>query len=642
MCPDPDSRAAEPNRVHKVDFEPIGKRIDVREGETLMDAARRAGIGLASVCGGDGTCGRCRVSILSGQVSSPTEAERQFLSQIELDSGWRLACRSQVASDVKVHVPQASLITEQRLQLEGVRRKMQIDAAVRAYEVQVPSPSLHDLRADLERVIEALETAHGLRGLRAAPPVISSLSPLARRTGWQMAVFVRGREFVGFEAPGRRPVGLAVDLGTTKIAFYLVDLETGEELAATGVMNPQIGYGEDVISRIAYVCRNENGATELARVVREAIDGAAGLLADQAGVSRTQIAEACIVGNTAMHHLLLGLPVHQLAVAPFVAAASSPMDIRAADLDLELAPGAYVHVLPCVGGFVGADHVSMIIGSDLDRRKHGVLGVDIGTNTEIALFRPGLAYPTSASCASGPAFEGAHIRDGMRAATGAIEAVRITAGGVECRTIGDAPAVGLCGSGIIDAVAEMHRHGIIDKHGRMHRGAAGVQQGEYGLEFVLVPSGQSGTGRDIVMTQHDVSEIQLAKAAISAGLESLMQVTGTAPEEIKEVVVAGAFGSYLDLDSALDIGLLPRIPGANYIQVGNAAGVGAKAGLLSLRERERARRLARHTNYIELTLTSGFSRRFARSLLFPSLPPENNAIIGQVSFKKGGVSLSTL
>ncbi len=600
----------------EIDFEPIGKRVEMAAGQTLLDAARQAGVGLATVCGGEGTCGRCRIVVMAGEVSPPVDADRRFLSQLELNAGQRLACRCQVHSDVKVHIPKASLVTDQRLQLSGLTREMHIDAAVRAYEIEASAPTLHDLNSDVDRITHALETAHGLRRLFASPAVIRSLSPLARRTDWRLTAYVRGRELIGVAAPGRKPMGFAVDLGTTKVAGYLVDLETGEELAAAGVMNPQIGYGEDVISRLAYASRNPSGERDLARVVCEALNTMAGELATQAGVAREQIVEACIVGNTAMTHLLLELPVKQLAVAPFVAAASAAMDVRARELELEFAPGAYVHLLPCVGGFVGADHLAMILGSDLDRREHGVIGVDIGTNTEIALFKPGLSFLTSASCASGPAFEGAHIRDGMRAATGAIEKVHLNSEGVEIKTIGDAPPVGLCGSGIVDAIAELWRNGILDAYGRIQRDAPGTRPGERGHEFVIVPAARSGTGREIVITQQDVSEIQLAKGAIATGLESLMDATQTRPEEIQEVIVAGAFGSYLNLDSALAIGLLPRLPQARYAQIGNAAGVGAKMALLSLKERQRAQNLARRTNYVELTTYPGFSRRFARSLLF--------------------------
>ncbi len=622
----------------EIDFEPIGKRVDVAADSNLLDAARQAGIGLASVCGGEGTCGRCRVVIMSGKVSAPVDADRRFLSQLELSSGQRLACRCHVHSDVKVHVPKASLVTDQRLQVNGVARQMQIEAAVHAYEIEVPEPTLYDLRSDLDRVIDALETMHGQRKWFAEPAVVRTLSALARRTArapsgpptqsvgygqaaWHLTVYARGHELVGFEAPGRKPIGFAADLGTTKVAGYLVDLETGEELASTGVMNPQIGYGEDVISRMVHATRNDDNSSELARVIREAFNVMIGSLAEEAGVSRDQVVEACIVGNTAMTHLLLDLPVHQLSVSPFVAATSTALDVKARDLQIELAVGAYVHVLPCIGGFVGADHVAMILGSDLDRKPYVAIGVDIGTNTESALLKPNEKTLTSASCASGPAFEGAHIRDGMRASTGAIEAVKITDAGVQIKTIGDAPPVGVCGSGIVDAIAEMYRSGVINNRGRLNREAASVRKNEQGWEFVLASADISGTERDIVITQSDVNEIQLAKGAISSGLETLMAATNTAPEDVEEVIVAGAFGSYLDLDSALAIGLLPRLPNAKYVQVGNAAGVGAKMALLSLKERQRAQQIMKRTGYIELTTQAGFNSRFAMSMLFPKNNP---------------------
>ena len=609
----------------EIDFEPIGKRVQVAADANLLDAARQAGIGLASVCGGEGTCGRCRVTIMSGEVSAPVDADRRYLSQLELVSGQRLACRCHVHSDVKVHVPKASLVTDQRLQVNGLARQMQIEAAVHAYEIEVPEPTLHDLRSDLDRVIDALETMHGQRKWFAEPAVVRTLSALARRTtrdaAWHLTVYAHNHEIVGFEAAGRKPIGFAADLGTTKVAGYLVDLETGEELAATGVMNPQIGYGEDVISRMMHTLRNADGSAELARVVREAFNTMIGTLAEDCGVSRAQIVEACIVGNTAMTHLFLDLPVQQLSASPFVAATSTALDVKARDLQIDLAVGAYVHVLPCIGGFVGADHVAMILGSDLDRKPYVAIGVDIGTNTEIALLKPNEKTLTSASCASGPAFEGAHIRDGMRASTGAIEGVKITDGVVQIKTIGDAPPVGVCGSGIVDAIAEMYRSGVINNRGRLNREATGVRQNGQGWEFVLASADISGTGRDIVITQSDVNEIQLAKGAIASGLETLMIATHTPPEDVEEVIVAGAFGSYLDLESALAIGLLPRLPRAKYVQVGNAAGVGAKMALLSLKERHRAQQIMKRTGYIELTMQAGFNGRFARSMMFPKNDP---------------------
>ncbi len=332
-----------------------------------------------------------------------------------------------------------------------------------------------------------------------------------------------------------------------------------------------------------------------------------------------QVADVCIVGNTAMTHLLLELPVHQLAVSPYVAATNAPIEVKARDLGLTTAPGTYVHVLPCIGGFVGADHVAMILASRLDQTDQVALGIDIGTNTEIVLARPDEGFLTSVSCASGPAFEGAHISNGMRAAAGAIEAVELTETGLNLKTVENAPAIGLCGSGIIDGVAELRRWNLINERGRFDRHHHRVREGQHGAEFLLAPAEQSGNQRDVLITQNDVNEIQLAKGAIRAGLEVLLDATNTAPEEVREVVIAGAFGSFLKMRSALDVGLLPRLPNARYRQVGNAAVVGARWALLSRQARKRSQQIASQTSYLELTTYPKFNRRFALGMLFPSV-----------------------
>ena len=605
--------------LYRIDFEPVGKRVEVRAGTSLLDAAHAAGIELASVCGGHGHCGRCLLAVLAGDVSDPGEADRSFLSEAELAAGQRLACQTHVAGSVRVHVPKASLVTSQRLQTGGLARDVAVEAVVRGWQAETSAPTLSDHRSDFDRVAQALRAAHGLDGLTAEPAVLRQLSPLARRTGWRLTAYASDHEVVGFAAPGRRPAGLAVDLGTTKIAGYLADLETGEEFAAAGVMNPQIAYGEDVIARLTHAVRQAGGAERLADAVRSAINDLAGSLAAEAGIARDQIAAACVVGNTAMHHLLLALPTRQLSVSPFVPATSRPLDVRARELGLEFAPGAYVHMLPCVSGFVGADHVAMVLATDLDRADRVALGLDIGTNTEIALCRPSAPALTSASCASGPAFEGAHIRDGMRAADGAIEGVRFTPDGPELRVVGNTRPVGICGSGIVDAVAELHRTGLINERGRLQRDAPGVRRGRDGLEVLLAAASGTGSGKDIVVTQGDIDEIQLAKGAIAAAVRVVLEATGTDPATVGEVIVAGAFGTYLNVDSALDIGLLPRFPQARYRQVGNAAGAGAKAALLSVTERERARRIADGIDYVELTTFPGFQRLFARSMQFQTI-----------------------
>jgi uncharacterized 2Fe-2S/4Fe-4S cluster protein (DUF4445 family) len=598
----------------RVDFEPVGKRVEVTPNTTLLEAAQQAGVALASACGGMGNCGQCRVEIRTGSVSPPTDNEYVILTEMELQHGQRLACSTRVQGDVTVHVPKSSLITGQRLQLAGEADELTVDPLIRACEIEAPPPTLQDLRSDLQRLAAVLPH----QTVEAEPGVMRQITPFARASDWKLVAFLRDAEIVGVAPPGAMPLGLAVDLGTTKVAATLIDLTSGDELAVAGELNPQIGYGEDVISRLTHAHRNPEGGHTLAALVRGAIDDLLGQLTEQAGFSRDRVTDACIVGNTAMTHLLLELPVRQLAVSPYVAATDAALDVKASDLELDAAPGAYVHVLPCIGGFVGADHVAMILATRLDQVDHVALGIDIGTNTEIVLARPDTGL-TSVSCASGPAFEGAHISDGMRAAAGAIEAIELTKDGITLRTVDDAPAIGLCGSGIIDGVAELRRWRLINERGRFDREQRRVRQGRHGPEFLLVPAEQSGSQRDVVITQEDVNEIQLAKGAIRAGLEILLDGTDTAPGDVKEVIIAGAFGSFLKVQSALDMGLLPHLPNACYQQVGNAALVGARWALISRQARARAQQIAARANYLELTTYPKFSRSFALGMLFPSI-----------------------
>jgi len=610
------------NTSFEVQFQPIGKRVAARADESLFEAARESGIDLSSACGGEGSCGQCRIVVLSGETTPPNLDEEFILTELELQQRERLACCTYARSALTVQIPRDSLLTGQRLQVAADLHEIDPDPLVRAFTVEMAPPTLEDVRPDLTRLADALQERYGLRDLFAGPPVMRVLSPLLRESNWHVTVFVRDREIVAARGAGgsageQRPLGFAVDLGTTKLAAYLVDLESGADLASAGAPNPQIGYGEDVISRLNHAVRHPDGGKTLAGRVRESLNELLHELAGQADVDTAQVVEACIVGNTAMTHLLLELPVQQLTRSPYVAAVGTALTVPAVDLGLDMAPGAYVYVPPCIGGFVGADHVAMILASDLDHRDKVVLGVDIGTNTEIALHKPGVAFLTAASCASGPAFEGAHISDGMRAAAGAIEKVRITVDSIALTTVGDMPAVGLCGSGIVDVAAQLFEAGLINERGRFDKDNPRVGSGRFGPEFCLVPARSSGSGRDVVITQKDVNEIQLAKGAINAGLQILLEATNTDPEEVEEVIIAGAFGSFLDVKNAIAMGLFPDLPRAQYRQVGNAAVIGAKWMLISRAARERAEAIARSTSYNELTTYPKFGRKFALGMLFP-------------------------
>lgn len=599
-----------------VDFQPLGRRVQVAEGKTLLEAAQLAGVGLNAVCGGAGVCGTCRVRIVEGNVSPLTDTERDFLDQEDVEAGYRLACRADVLGDVLVDVPPESITAQQRAQIEGRERPVDIDPAVRSFDVKPTPPELHDLRSDEVRLREALREQHNIAAVRFDPVALTHIPPLLRENDWHIRLFLRDGEVIGAAPAGTPPLGLAVDIGTTKVAAYLVNLETGETLGSSGAMNPQIAYGEDVMARIAYAMENPDRAYELQRAVVEGLEERAKDLCEQLGYCCTEILEAVLVGNTCMHHLVLGLPVDQLGVAPYVPALSAPCDVKARDLGLHLAPGANVHLLPNIAGFVGADHVSMVMSSGLHEADEVTLGLDIGTNTEVSLAANGRLL--SCSTASGPAFEGAHIRDGMRAAPGAVEWVKMVDGRIEYQTIDGAPPVGICGSGILDSVAELRRINVLKENGSMERNShPRVRETEDRPEFVLIPAGERGAPRDIVITRGDVSEIQLAKGAIRAGIEVLLDEAGLEVDDIARVVVAGAFGTYLDVASARGIGMFPPLPLDRFDQVGNAAGIGAKLALLSRHCREVAKEIADRVEYIELTTDSRFADIYMSSMGLP-------------------------
>ena len=606
-----------------VDFQPVGRRAEVATGQTILAAAQQLGLalgsgGLTAPCGGRGLCGRCRVRVASGQAGEITLAEKRFLTSAQLEQGYRLACQATVSGPVKVEIPPESMLGVQKLQVEGLDVEVVPEPPVKRYNLSFSKTAIDYPRSLWQQVAGELESTYGLDRVVLDFDLARDGKPLAAEG--QGVVTVRGSEvinvYAGRPAP---PVGLAVDLGTTKVAGFLINLETGAILAADGIMNPQIAYGEDVMARLGYALEGEEEYRRIQEVEIEGLNRLATTLAAKSGVATTDIEEAVIVGNTAMHHLLLHLPVAQLARAPYVPALTTPVEVKARSLGLNFSPGAYVYLQPVIAGFVGGDHVAMILGSRLDEVRKVTLGLDIGTNTEIVLSYGGKML--SCSCASGPAFEGAHIAQGMRAVTGAISAVRLSDDGREVfwESIGGAPPLGICGSGILDAVAELYRTGIISKSGRMDLKHPRVRRPAEGRppEFLLVPAAETGVDGDLVVTQKDVSEIQLAKAAIASGTLLLLEAAGMTLSDLEEVVVAGAFGTHLKLESAITIGMFPNLPLTAFRQVGNAAGTGARLALISLTERRRCEHIARQVGYIELMTRPSFQEVYVNSLLLP-------------------------
>jgi len=598
-----------------VDFEPVGRRTEIEPGRNLLEAAQSAGVDLVSICGGQGSCDSCRVRLMSGELSPPTLKEQDIFEPQELEAGFRLACQAVPQTDVKIDIPTESLATTQRLQIEGQDVEISGTGIISACDLQIEAATLEDLRSDTTRLRDALEEA-GHTTIHFSPQVLLTISDVLRDNDWRVRVALRGKRIVALLPDGTRLVGLAVDVGTTKLAGYLLDLETGKTLAKTGVMNPQISYGEDVISRIAYCDAHADGRAMMQSKLVDVLNGMVGELCAESGVNPAQIVEAVIVGNTAMNHLLAGLPVHQLAMAPYVPAMDEAFDQRATDLGLAIAPGALVFFPPNIAGFVGADHIAMVLSTDVWQTERTVMVLDIGTNTEITLAHQGCLF--SCSCASGPAFEGAHILDGMRAAPGAIERVQILDNEPKVYSIGGKAPVGICGSGILDAVAELIKNGNVNHHGALQEGDTRVRHGKRTKhqEYLLVPADESGHGRDVVVTRSDVNEIQLAKGAIRAGLEILLEEAGITAGEIDEFIVAGAFGTYLDVDSAVTVGMFPDLPRERFRQVGNAAGTGARQMLVSADRRATATQIRARVNYIELTTHGAFNKAFMNALYF--------------------------
>jgi uncharacterized 2Fe-2S/4Fe-4S cluster protein (DUF4445 family) len=597
--------------VCKIDFEPVGRRGECQSQDSLLACARQLGVGISSICGGKGTCHSCKVQVLSGSVSKPTPSELETFSPQELKAGWRLACQTYPRSNIKVNVPAESMTTPQRLQVEGQEVTVRPQPPVKAYRLKLAVPSLEAPQADADNLLQKLNQKGKLNCKKVDIGALRVISDQLRSWKWQCQAAVRSGEVIALLPPKSHPLGLAIDLGTTKIAGYLVNLSDGKTLAARGVMNPQISHGEDIISRISGAVHSEEERAQIQELAAEAISQLGTDLCAETGAKPEEIVEAVVVGNTAMHHLFLSLPVRQLALAPFIPAVSRALDIKARNLNLNFAPGAYVHLLPNLAGFVGADHVAMLLATGVAPKKGPIVALDIGTNTEVSVIHEGRIVSTS--CASGPAFEGGHIKYGMRAATGAIERLQISGDKVQYQTIGETPPVGICGSGILDALAQLYLAKAIDEGGRLNADHPRVRSQRGQREFILVSKEERKGQPVITITQRDVRELQLAKAAIRSGIQVLLEASGVPEEEIKQVIIAGAFGTYINITSAVEIGMLPSLPLARFLQAGNAAGMGAKLALISLKSRAQAQALTSRARYIELASAHDFEQTFMQA-----------------------------
>lgn len=641
-------------QTHQVIFMPSGRRGRVPAGESLLDAARGLGVEIESICGGRLTCAKCKVRVEIGEfakhgirstenhVSPAGNDELELLARTadgEAADGCRLSCSAYVTGDLLVYVPEESRAQKQVIRKAASDRIIDVDPVIRRVYVQVEQAELGEHRGDWGRLQDALAKQWNLQNLRVDLQVLQRLQPALRKEKWGVTVVIWNEQEVIDVQPGYHDgiYGLAVDIGSTTVAAHLCDLRTGQVLATEAMMNPQVVYGEDLMSRVSYAMSNSNGLAKMHAAIIEALNTLVSRTARVAGIRSREIYDAVLVGNTTMIHILLGINPQELGGAPFALANRDSMDVKARDLALHLHPGAYVHVLPSEAGHVGADNVAVLVAEEPDRQEAMTLLVDVGTNAEIVLGNRDRLY--SASSPTGPAFEGAQITFGMRAAPGAIERVRIDPDTkvARFRVIGDERwsdewqtgpdvpsaeqphhlAAGICGSGIIEAVAELMLSGIIQPGGRFTPDVVHdriIWQGRKGA-FVLATGDQTTTGHAILVTQDDVRGIQLAKAALYAGAKLLMNRSGVTA--VDRIVLAGAFGSYIDPQYAMILGLIPDCELEHVSAVGNAAGDGARIALLNRQQRAHAQELARWVTYIETAIDPEFQTEFVDAIHIP-------------------------
>ena len=625
-----------------------GSRVRVPSGVTVFDAASWNGIAIDSTCGGHGTCKKCKVRISGGAVPASSLDARAF-STDELRDGWRLACRAAATSDLSIDVP--PLTTRPKAATVGVGRQVILRPAVQKRYLELSEPSLADQRSDIERVLDELDDLEP----RVDLPVLRTLGRVLRAADYQVTAVVVDDVLIDVQpgdTTGSR-YGIAFDLGTTTVVATLLDLSTGTPMAVSSMLSKQQPFGADVISRISAVMLEPDNLDRLAALAHESLSQLVSEVCEQADVDPLDVYEVALAGNATMTHLALGIDPEPLGVAPFILAARLLPEVLAADIGLSVHPRARAVVFPAFGAYVGGDITAGLLASGMNRDARVRLFIDIGTNCEIVLGSREWLLATAAP--AGPAFEGAAIRCGMRAADGAIEGVVLdagagasaggttaggagdaaapasqagTGGGVSLKVIGDCEPAGLCGSGLVDAVANLIAVGLLDHSGRFAPDdvAARVAPGlaarltMLGDErvFVLHWAGQPGdVARSIFLTQRDVRELQFAKAAIASGWSVLLEEAGMSAADVQQVLLAGSFGSYLSPGNAIKLGLVPKLPVLRVVSAGNVAGEGAKMALLSVRERAAALALLEEVRYVELSDRPGFNDNFVEQLQFP-------------------------
>lgn len=628
---------------NKIVFQPLGRIGYVEDGTSIQKASRELRVNIEGLCGGTGTCGKCRVRVNEGffakyginselsNLSLFNEVEEKHINPRLKKQGYRLACQAKLHGDIVVTVPRESLRSDQVVRKAGVRQhQIETKPAVKQYSVSLPIATLDNPLADWERLQKEIQVQHGLARLVIDYPALTDLQTVTRRGNWNVTVSVWMNKEVIRVDPGavENAYGIAVDIGTITIVLYLCELNTGKVVDIETMTNPQVAYGEDVMARISYCASNKNAFKSLRRVIIGGLNNLITRACTSAKIKPRDIIDATVVGNTCMHHCFLGIDPINLGISPFVPAIHHSIDVKAREIGIKISRGSYIHLLPIEAGFIGADNVAVLIAEEPYYQQKMKLIIDIGTNGELVLGNEKRLM--SCSCATGPAFEGASIRYGVRAVPGAIEKIRIDTVTKEVyfNVIGkkrgqavteNAGAIGICGSGIIDAVAQLYLAGIIDHTGRFIRklDTSRLRIIDGDTEFVVAWKKETSIGKDIVICQQDIRNVQLAKAAMYAGAKIMMRKMGI--KELDEVLLAGTFGSYISSESATILGLFPYCEHTHVYSIGNAAGEGAQIALLNVDKRVEAEEVARKIEYVELTTELDFNQIFARSMWLPPI-----------------------
>lgn len=622
----------------KITFLPDKKNIEVNKGTAALEALERAGINIDTPCGGKGICGKCKILINKG-ITTATPIEEELLSEEEIKKGFRLACQAKLFKDSIIEIP-----SEIRLDFKGVfssnskgdihrtKNNFSLESNLKKVFLDLEKPSLDDQRSDWERIKDglSLKKIENISNLKISLQILKKIPILIRKADFKITVTICNDEIIDLESDNtaKKSYGIAFDIGTTTVVGYLIDLGSGEELSAVAKTNPQVIHGDDVISRIGFAQQPKGGLEKLQKEIVITLNEIIRETTQKAEIDKNNIYETVIVGNTCMHHLFLGLNPINLASSPYIPVIKESLSLKVKDIPgLSLNPAANIYMLPNISAFVGADITAGILSTYISmwREDKTILLVDLGTNGEVVLGSKGELW--ACSVAAGPAFEGARISSGMRAAEGAIDKVKIDNKFITYKVIEDGKVRGICGSGLIELIAELLKLGLINKSGKLIDREEGnselseeirkrIIKGQKGNKFLLVKGKETENGKPIYLTQRDIREVQLAKAAIFAGIKILLKEVNIPLEDIQEILLAGAFGNFIDKKSAVRIGLLPNLPLKKIESVGNAAGRGAEITLCLNKMRELSQEISKKVKYVELSSRPDFQEEFIKAMIF--------------------------